>query len=157
MCVRAIERRSNIPYQFNFVRHLKGRLRRKARAWPGLFDLAPLGSIWTIRKFDDVYTAPSHGFHGASDYYQRASALRLVQDIRVPTLILAAADDPFVPPVQFRDPAALRNNSHVAVAIQTHGGHCGFVANAVDGEDGFWAERTAIDFLASVMRAPDVR
>ncbi len=65
-CVRAIERRANFAYQWNFVRNLRDRMRRKAAAWPGAFDLSPLGSIWTIRKFDDVYTAPHHGFRGAT-------------------------------------------------------------------------------------------
>src|SRR5260221_8466768 len=77
LCVRAIERRANFPYQFNFVRHLKARLRRKAICWPGAFDLRPLRAIWTIRKFDVVYTAPSSGYQGASEYYFRVSAIRL--------------------------------------------------------------------------------
>ena len=78
-CVRAIERRSNIPYQFNFVRNLKARMRRKAVTWPDSFDLSRLGGIWTIRKFDDVYTAPHHGFGDATNYYERASALRVIE------------------------------------------------------------------------------
>ncbi len=65
-CVRAIERRSNIAYQFNFVRNLRGRMRRKVALWPGSFDLTPLNRIWTIRRFDDVYTAPHHGFGDAA-------------------------------------------------------------------------------------------
>jgi predicted alpha/beta-fold hydrolase len=86
-CVRAIERRANIAYQFNFVRNLKGRMLRKDKSWPGAFDLRPLGSIWTIRKFDDVYTAPFHGYAGASDYYHRASALRLADRFSARSLI----------------------------------------------------------------------
>jgi MFS family permease len=149
LCVRAIERRANFVYQFNFVRNLKARMRRMAAAWPGRYDLRPLRSIWTIRQFDEMYTAPSHGFQGASDYYHRASALRVVDRIRVPALILTAEDDPFVPVSQFRDPA-LRVNPHIAVCIERKGGHCGFAANAA-GDDGYWAETTAIDFLASIM------
>ncbi len=127
-CVHAIERRSNYPYQWNFVRNLRNRMRRKAGAWPGAFDLAPLGGVWTIRRFDDVYTAPYHGFQGASHYYREASALRVAERIRLPVLILTAADDPFVPPEQFRE-SELRTNPHVTVRIETHGGHCGFVGD----------------------------
>ena len=93
-CVVAIERKSNIPYQFNFVRQLRARMRRKDAAFPGRFDLAPLGRVWTIRRFDDLYTAPHHGFGGAANYYHRASAMRVVPEISIPTLILAAAGRP---------------------------------------------------------------
>jgi hypothetical protein len=148
-CVHAIERRVNFPYQWNFVRNLRARMRRKVRAWPGSFDLAPLGRIWTIRRFDAVYTAPHHGFASAEDYYARASALRVADRVRIPTLIIAAADDPFVPSEQFDDPA-VRSNPHIVVRLERHGGHCGFIS-AGRRADTYWAEATALDFLASVM------
>jgi predicted alpha/beta-fold hydrolase len=147
-CVRAIERPANLPYQFNFVRNLKARMRRKARNWPDAFDLSRLTGIWTIRKFDDVYTAPHHGFGDARNYYHRASALRVIDRIAVPALILAAADDPFVPADQFED-AAVRNNPFVRVHVSAHGGHCAFLSQV--GEAEYWAERTAMDFLVTTM------
>jgi predicted alpha/beta-fold hydrolase len=147
-CVRAIERKANIAYQWNFVKDLRARMRRKLQAWPGAFDLSPLGGIWTIRRFDDVYTAPYHGFAGASDYYYKASAIRVVERIAVPALIIAAADDPFVPPDQFRAPA-FPANPLVTVRIESHGGHCGFIAKG--GDDPYWAESTAIQFLAQYL------
>jgi predicted alpha/beta-fold hydrolase len=146
-CVRAIERRANIPYHFNFMRNLRARMRRKDAAWPKAFDISGLGRIWTIRAFDEAYTAPHHGFAGATDYYHRASALRVASRIAVPTLILAAADDPFVPADQFDDPA-LRQNPHVTVHAEPHGGHCGFIAAPDASSDGYWAEETAVEFLA---------
>jgi predicted alpha/beta-fold hydrolase len=148
-CVRAIERRSNVAYQFNFVRNLKSRMRRKAAAWPGRFDLAPLSRIWTIRAFDDAYTAPHHGFGDAANYYFQASALRLVDRIRVPALMLSAADDPFVPSAQFAA-ETIRGNPAITVSIPAHGGHCAFLSNA-SGDERYWAETTAVDFLARVM------
>jgi predicted alpha/beta-fold hydrolase len=153
LCVRAIERRANYPYQWNFVRNLRGRMRRKSRSWPGAFDLTPLGAIWSIRKFDDVYTAPHHGFDGASDYYQRASALRVADRIRIPTLILSAEDDPFVPAEQFRS-ASLTSNPFLTIRVEAHGGHCGFVS-ATPGPARYWAEHTAVGFLASAMAVFD--
>ena len=150
LCVRAIERRVNIPYHWNFVRRLRERMRRKAVHWPGVFDLTPLDSIWTIRRFDDVYTAPHHGFAGAADYYFRASALRVIDRIRRPALILAAADDPMVPSSQFDD-AAVRGNEHVTVRIERHGGHCGFVSRNGGTDTRYWAESAVLEFLGSAM------
>ena len=111
-CVDALERRANYPYQWNFVRNLKARMRRKAAAFPGDYSLEPLRRVWTVRGFDEAYTAPHHGFRDAADYYHRASALRVVDRIRVPTLILTAEDDPFVPAEPFRDPA-VTGNPHI--------------------------------------------
>jgi predicted alpha/beta-fold hydrolase len=125
-------------------------MRRKGVHWPGRFDLAHLGRIWTIRQFDEAYTAPYHGFKNAVDYYHRASSLRVVDQIRVPALILSAQDDPFVPVSQFRDPAVL-GNPCVQARVERHGGHCGFVADPGPNDDGYWAETTAVGFLASVM------
>jgi len=149
VCVRAIERRTNFGYQWNFVRNLRARMQRKAAAWPGTFDLAPLGGIYTIRKFDDVYTAPYHGFGDASNYYRLASAMRVADRIRIPALILAAGDDPFVPSSQFSD-AAMAANPCVIVRVEAHGGHCGFVGSR-HGQDVYWAEETTVAFLAEAM------
>lgn len=146
-CVRAIERRSNTIYQFNFVRNLRGRMRRKAEAWPGHFDLAPIDRIWTIRRFDDVYTAPHHGFGDAASYYRLASALRIIDRVQIPLLLIAAEDDPFVPADQFRTDV-IRANPSIHVEVSRHGGHCGFVANA-GADDGYWAESRAMAFLSA--------
>jgi predicted alpha/beta-fold hydrolase len=147
-CVRAIERRQNFPYQWNFVRNLRSRMRRKAAAFPGDWDLGPLKSIWTIRHFDETYTAPHHGFAGASDYYHRASAMRVIERIQIPALIITAEDDPFVPPEPFRDPK-LATNPHITLKITSHGGHCGFIAES-NGYDGYWAERQIVEFAAQI-------
>jgi predicted alpha/beta-fold hydrolase len=146
-CVRAIERRRNLIYHLNFVRNLKSRMRRKAQVWPGAFDLSKLDRVWTIRAFDDVYTAPSHGFGDAANYYYRASAMRVVDRIAIPALIISAEDDPFVPSSQFRE-APVRDNPHIAVDIPAHGGHCAFVGSP-NGDDGYWAETRVMDFLAA--------
>jgi uncharacterized protein len=144
-CVRAIERRQNVVYQLNFVRNLRARMRRKARAFPRDWDLAPLRKIWTIRAFDELYTAPHHGFAGASDYYHRASAMRVIDRIAIPALILTAADDPFVPSEPFRDPRVTQN-PHITTIVTSHGGHCGFVSEP-NGYDGYWAERVIVEFV----------
>ena len=96
-CVRALERRQNFVYQWNFVRGLKARMRRKVACHPGRFAIDRLDAIRTVRQFDEVYTAPHFGFRDATDYYHRASAMRVIDRIRVPALIITAEDDPFVP------------------------------------------------------------
>ena len=180
-CVQAIERRENRIYEWNFCRNLQARMRRKARAFPGAFDLDGLWKVWSIRAFDDRYTAPHHGFNGAGDYYHRASAMRLIDRVARPSLIISAADDPFVPPQIFGAPA-VRNNPHITTLITSCGGHCAFVestaakasvdvatnglpaglsaeasakaslsaaASAKAGYDGYFAEKTVVDFLAA--------
>jgi len=145
-CVRALERTSNFAYQWNFVRNLKGRMRRKDACFPGRFDLSRLGSVRTVRQFDAAYTAPFFGFESAEDYYHRAAALRVVEHIRIPALVIAAENDPFVPVDAFRDPK-LTGNPHITVVVTKHGGHCGFLGERVGpDDDGFWAEQAVVEF-----------
>jgi predicted alpha/beta-fold hydrolase len=145
-CVEALERRSNLAYEFNFVRNLKARMRRKAAAFPGSFALDALPGIWTVRSFDEAYTAPHHGFRDAADYYHRASALRVVDRIRVPALIITAEDDPFVPTDAFAAPAVV-SNPRATVVVTPHGGHCAFVERPRTGYDGYWAEQEIVRFV----------
>ena len=155
VCVRSIERRQNLAYEWNFVRNLKGRMRRKAAAFPTEWDITKLGRIWSIRAFDEHYTAPHHGFKGASDYYHRASAMRVIDRIEIPALVITAADDPFVPPEPFSDPK-IRNNPHITTIVTSHGGHCGFVAEA-NGYDGYWAEQAIVEFVSRSLAASAAR
>lgn len=160
LCVHALERRSNWIYQWNFVRDLKARMRRKDRHWPGRFDLSKLSSITTVRQFDDVYTAPHFGFADAEDYYHQASAMRVIDRVRVPALVITAADDPFVPSSPFHDPR-VTGNSRVTLRLSEHGGHCGFISarpprNGHDGDhaldDGYWAEQQIVTFAEQYSR-----
>jgi predicted alpha/beta-fold hydrolase len=154
VCVAALERRSNLAYQFNFVRNLRSRMRRKAAAYPDMYQLAPLRRVWTVRQFDEAYTAPHHGFRDADDYYHRASAMRVIDRIRVPTLILTAENDPFVPVEPFRRDV-MTAHSHVRVVVTADGGHCAFVEGASAEYDGYWAEREIVRF-ANAHEATDV-
>lgn len=154
-CMQAIERRENRIYEWNFCRNLQGRMRRKDTHFPGAFDLDGLWKVWSIRAFDDRYTAPHHGYDGANDYYHRASAMRVIDRVARPALILSAADDPFVPPHIF-DAPPVRNNPHITTVITPKGGHCAFVepanglpagASAKAGYDGYFAEQLVVEFL----------
>jgi predicted alpha/beta-fold hydrolase len=147
-CTRALERRENFIYEWNFVRDLKKRMRTKARLQPGAFDLSALSAIKTVREFDERITAPHFGFRSASDYYHRASAMRVVDRIRVPALVITSEDDPFVPVEPFRDPK-VTGNPHIELHVCRHGGHCGFVGERRGEDDGYWAEDKIVDFVQS--------
>jgi predicted alpha/beta-fold hydrolase len=148
-CVAALERRENILYNWNFVRDLKRRMRRKERCRPGLFDLTKLAAVNTVREFDETFTAPYFGFRNASDYYRRASAMRVIDRIAVPALVITAEDDPFVPSQPFADPKVTAN-PHLRLHVCEHGGHCGFVGPATGDDDGYWAEKMIVDFVDDV-------
>jgi predicted alpha/beta-fold hydrolase len=140
--------RRNWIYQQDFLRRLKNRLRRKAKLFPDLYDIAGLGDIHSIEAFDDRFIAPAFGFADARDYYARASALKLIRCIRIPTLIIHAEDDPFIPFAPLRDPS-LATNPYVLLMATERGGHVAFLsANA--GEDRFWAENRLVEFCRAV-------
>jgi predicted alpha/beta-fold hydrolase len=145
-CADAIEMRSNLLYHLTFLWNLKSSMRRKARLFPDRYDASGLSGVWSIRKFDDAYTAPLAGFRDVADYYSRASALPLVGQITLPTLIIHAKDDPFIPfaPFESREIAA---NPSVGLLAPDYGGHVGFVAARPEGHDRFWAEQKAVDFV----------
>jgi hypothetical protein len=154
-CVTALERPANRLYEWNFVRNLKARMRRKVRLFPQVFDATPLSRIRSVRAFDDLYTAPHFGFGTAERYYHEASSARVADRIAVPTLILSAANDPFVPPEQFSTPA-LRGHEFVRVRVEAEGGHCGFVERANGTSDGYWAEDVVIGFVEPYLRESPV-
>lgn len=147
-CADAIALPGNFIYEKHFVRSLKKRMRRKAKLFPGKFDLSPLSRVRSVREFDDVITARYCGFRDASDYYDRSSALRVASEIHVPALILAAQDDPFVPFGTFSDPA-LRNNAHIQLIAPEHGGHCAFISR-YSSDARFWAEARIMEFFAAL-------
>ena len=145
LCTRALERPENVLYDWNFVRDLKRRIRRKDRCTPGVYDLSRLDAVRTVRQFDAEFTAPHFGFRSAEDYYHRASAMRVIDRIRVPALVITAEDDPFVPSEPFRDPK-VTGNPCIELHVCRHGGHCGFVGPRSGYDDGYWAENRIVDF-----------
>ncbi len=149
-CTRALERPGNGLYQWNFVRDLKRRMRRKDRCRPGTFDLSALNAIKTVRQFDEVYTAPYFGFRDAEDYYHRASAMRVIDRVAVPALVITADDDPFVPSAPFHHPR-ITGNPYIDLRISAHGGHCGFVGETSGMDDGYWAENRIVEFIQSLV------
>ncbi len=147
-CADAIALPGNFIYELHFVRNLKARMRRKAALFPGKFDLGPMARVRTVREFDDIITARYCGFRDASDYYAQSSALRVLGEIQVPTLILTAQDDPFVPFASFSHPV-LQQNPHIVLTAPQNGGHCAFISRS-GGAERFWAEARIMEYCLSL-------
>jgi len=144
ICADALHLPCNRIYEWRFLWSLRQRLKRKLKCFPGILKV---DRWWwrSIRDFDDVITAPHCGFRDAEDYYERASASRVVDQIAVPTLMIHAKDDPFI-----RLRAETRNkiaaNPNICFVETEHGGHCAFLASP-DGYDGRWSERSMVEFF----------
>lgn len=141
----ALHEKSNRLYEYYFLLKLRQRLRQKARLFPGHFDVSRAKGVKSLREFDDKVTAPYCGFSGAADYYHRAAASQVVDRIAVPTLILHAANDPFIR-ITTETRAKIAANPHITFHESDDGGHCSFLADA-NGYDGRWAEREIIEYL----------
>ncbi len=144
-----ILQRNNWVYHGNFVRSLKRKVRSKNKIFPGLYDLSKLALVKTIRDFDEHFTSVAHGFLNADDYYYRCSSLRVIDRIRVPTLIIHAQDDPFIPFEPLRNNALTQNPCILLVGTEK-GGHVAFVGSKSKVEDRFWAENRAVEFCRLV-------
>ncbi|HSD43774.1 MAG TPA: alpha/beta fold hydrolase [Burkholderiales bacterium] len=143
----ALERGFARVYARMFLRTLKRKVAEKARLHPGQFDLARARATRTLREFDDLVTAPLHGFRDAADYYARASAKPGLGAIRVPTLVLNALNDPFLPGRYL--PAPRDVSPHVTLEYPATGGHVGFVGGPFPGRYD-WLPRRILAFFSQV-------
>lgn len=147
-CCDAIARPQCRLYEERFLRSLKVRVRRKAQLFPGTLDPDRVDRVRSLREFDDVVTGPFWGFGNSDGYYARASSRPLLRQIRVPTLMITAQDDPFIPYEPFTD-AEIAASEHLLLLAPRHGGHVGFFARqrgSQQHEDRFWAEARAVEF-----------
>jgi predicted alpha/beta-fold hydrolase len=119
--------RGNRLYHDRFLRKLKKKIRAKSAAHPGLVDAGALADVRDLRAFDDVYTAPLHGFRDAADYYARCSCGPVLPAIRVPALLLTARNDPLLGDRCYPEDTA-RASDAFHLEIPAHGGHTGFFA-----------------------------
>jgi predicted alpha/beta-fold hydrolase len=118
VCARRIADPENALYQARFIRQMRARLRRSGR------DASTCGTLYDI---DDRLTAPSFGFENAAHYYATQSAVRFLDRIRVPVLLIQADDDTMVPAEMFAHPS-VHSNPCIELFITPHGGHVGFLA-----------------------------
>jgi predicted alpha/beta-fold hydrolase len=114
-----------------FLRTMKPKALRKLDQHPGLFSRAALVAARDLYEFDNVFTAPLHGFKDTEDYWTRASAKPRLNEIQLPALLLNARDDPFVPEASLPTPRQV--GECVTLWQPSHGGHVGFVEGAWPG------------------------
>lgn len=132
-----------------YHRYLLARMKEEALATRGGLDgrrARALRAARTIVEFDDGVIAPRYGFASAADYYARCSALAMIGHIRVPTLVIQARDDPWIPVRSFEEPSR-QGNAQLRLVLSEHGGHVGFHGA---GSKTPWHDRLIADFLLRV-------
>lgn len=140
-------------YDRHFLKSLRRKALMKLEQHPGLFDRGRALATRTIEDFDDAVTGPVHGFAGSNDYYTRSSSIHFIGRVAVPTLLLSAEDDPFLPVAilhRVREIAA--RNPHLTVEFTAHGGHVGFLAGNIPFRPYHWAERRILSFFDTLLK-----
>jgi predicted alpha/beta-fold hydrolase len=150
-CADALHETPNLIYERHFLRALMQHFHYKAALFPAVYRSDGIGSVRSIREFDQKIVAPHCGFSDADDYYFRAASARVIDGIAIPTLVLRAQDDPFIrllPETRERIVA----NPNIELIEPRHGGHCAFLSRrSADGVH--WAEAAVIRYLQSVTEA----
>jgi len=132
----------NRPYAIRFLNHLKKKLVAKTQKYPKQISIQDYKAIKTLRGFDDFYTSKAHGFIDASDYYNKASSLQFLSNIKVPSLIINALNDSFLSATCYPVKEAKANPS-VFLEMPKYGGHVGFV----DKNNTYYNEKRALEFI----------
>lgn len=140
----ALEQGFSRIYAQYLLRSMRRSASKKAERFPDLFDAPRAINAKTLREFDDAYTAPLHGFQGVADYWAKASSKPLLQHIALPTLILNARNDPFLPAKAL--PGRFEVSPMVLLEQPEEGGHVGFVTGAFPGKLDWLPERLMFFF-----------
>jgi predicted alpha/beta-fold hydrolase len=140
----ALGRGFNLIYARNFLATLRAKSIAKLERHPGLYDANAVRVSRTLREFDDLVTAPLHGFKNTDDYWTRASSKPGLKSIRVPTLILNARNDPFLPAAAL--PHASEVSGSVTLEQPEQGGHVGFVSGTFPGNSS-WLPQRVLEFF----------
>ena len=130
-CGHHLGRGFNRVYSRHFLKTLKPAAAAKLVRYPDLFDENRLKAARTLFAFDDLVTGPLHGFSSAEEYWLRASSKPWLTSIRLPTLILNARNDPFLPASAL--PAADQVAPAVTLEVSEEGGHVGFTSGPFPG------------------------
>ena len=151
---RHIDRGFSRVYQHHFLQSLRRKALAKLEQYPDLIARDRVERARTLYDFDDAVTAPVHGFSDAADYYARSSSIHYLSKIRVPTLLLNAADDPFLPAAVLDDARAVASaNRLISVEFPATGGHVGFVSGWNPLRPFYYAEWRVTEFLAAAIAA----
>jgi predicted alpha/beta-fold hydrolase len=144
---RQLDRGLSRIYRNHLLRKLRLSVVKKAKTHLPPWPLERLRELRSFREFDNAITAPLHGFANVDDYYSQSSCKQFLGAIRVPTLILQALDDPFLPASALPRPADL--SPFVTLELAEHGGHVGFIAGTVPFKPFYWLERRILKQLQS--------
>ncbi len=133
-------------YQWYLVKQLTASVSKKFCKRSAPFDLSAVKKVKTLRQFDDIVTAPLHGFNDADHYYAVSSSKQYLKTIAIPTLVIHAIDDPFLPPEVI--PAERELSDAVEFELSSHGGHVGFVGGPWPWRADYVLERRILRFFA---------
>ena len=151
---RRIGRGFSRVYQAHFLRSLQRKAALKHATFPDRLPAAARSRARTLYEFDDVVTAPLHGFASAEDYYSKSSAIGWLSGITVPTLLLSAKDDPFLPEEVLGEVESIAKDvPALHVEFVDRGGHVGFIGGRVPWRPFYYAERRLGDFFARQLEA----
>jgi len=135
---------SNTLYLNNFLKTLKAKSFRKLQKFPNSFlTQKNIEAIKNFKDFDDTYTAPAHGFKNAEDYWLKSSCKQFIPNIKTPTLVLTALDDPFLTETCYPYKEA-KNHEHFFLEATTYGGHVGYISSFTSKQ---WSENRILSFL----------
>ena len=140
-------------YQSLLIKRMKKAVARKFDQYTAAFDWHRAMAATTFAEFDDAVTAPLHGFAGKDEYYDRCSSIGFLQDIRRPTLIINALDDPFLLPRTVPD--ANRISADVQLELACNGGHVGFIDGGLPWKPSYYLPGRIIQFLSAQLAASD--
>ncbi len=146
---RVLENGFSQIYTARLLKSLKHKARAKAHQLKQLIDVEAALNAQTFFQFDDAW-APLYGFRGAADYYKQCSSRNFLAEIRKPTLILRALDDPFFSPDDVPT-HLITNNPYIQAEFPQHGGHVAFVEGSLPGKYQYWAEQQSARFLAKTL------
>ncbi|HUB79155.1 MAG TPA: alpha/beta fold hydrolase [Bryobacteraceae bacterium] len=138
-CSRRMSRLDNLIYEWRFVRRMRQRL-----CATGRYNRAAFSGLRSVAAIDDRITAPSFGFGDASNYYRTQSAMRFLDGLRVPVLLIYSRDDTLVPSQTFDD-AAIRGNPWIECLPTDHGGHLGFLGRH---PHRFWLDEAIMEWIS---------
>jgi predicted alpha/beta-fold hydrolase len=135
----------NNIYTYHFLRDLKPKALAMAMRFPDALDVAKVRAVRSMWDFDDAVTAPLHGFAGTPDYWTRGSSKPWLATVAIPTLVLNARNDPFIPAASL--PSADEVSPAVVLEQPESGGHAGFATGPFPGRLGWLAGRLLSFFL----------
>lgn len=142
-----LERGMSQIYQKHLLDKLRISVKARAKLHPMPFPVERLAELQTFRQFDHAITAPLHGFDGVDDYYEQSSCKQFLKYIEIPTLMLQARDDPFLPASALPDAADL--GSQVTLELSRRGGHVGYVSGWNPLQPGYWSEHRILQHLSA--------